>query len=145
MRQLMEAHREDALCSSCHARFDPIGLALENFNALGMYRDSVDGSPIDTAGKLATGETFTSVPELVRALSTSRKGDFYRRISEKMLSYAVGRSLEYYDTPTVNRLVETLHAEKGGMQALLRAVIDSAPFQKHRVSDTKVVMDATPR
>jgi hypothetical protein len=145
MRRLMEAHREDALCSSCHARFDPIGLALENFNALGMYRDSVDESPIDTAGKLATGETFSNVPELAHILSTSRKGDFYRRLSEKMLSFAIGRGLEYYDTPTVNRLVETLHQENGGMQSLVRAIVRSVPFQEQRVSGSKVVMDATPR
>lgn len=143
MRQAMEQHREDPLCASCHARMDPIGLALENFNAIGQYRESNDGVPIDTAGKLATGETFASVPELIQILTTSRKGDFYRRVSEKMLTYAIGRSLEYYDTPTINRLVKALHAEGGGWHALLHAVIESAPFQKQRVSDPKVAMDAT--
>jgi hypothetical protein len=143
MRQAMEQHREDALCASCHARMDPIGLALENFNAIGQYRESSEGSPIDTAGKLATGETFASIPELIQILTTSRKGDFYRRVSEKMLTYAIGRSLEYYDTPTINHLVETLHAQGGGWHSLLHAVIESAPFQKQRVNAPKVAMDAT--
>jgi hypothetical protein len=145
MRAMMEAHRQDALCASCHARMDPIGLALEGFNAIGLPRENPGESPVDTAGKLVTGEAFHDVQGLAHILATTRKGDFYRRLSEKMLSYAVGRSLEYTDTPAVNRLVETLHANGGSLQALIRAISESAPFARQRVADTKLAIDAPPR
>jgi hypothetical protein len=145
MRQLMEAHRQDALCASCHARLDPIGLALEAFNAIGQPRTPSADLPLDTAGKLATGETFASISELAHILGTSRKGDFYRRLSEKMLMYASGRTLEYYDTPTLNTLVQTLWEQNGSSHALLRGIIGSAPFQKQRKQERKVAMDGPRR
>lgn len=145
MRALMEMHREDPLCASCHARLDPIGLALEDFNAIGQRRATSGSAPVDTAGRLATGETFSSVAELAHILSTSRRGDFYRRLSEKLLTYAAGRSLDYYDTPTVNGLVKALGEANSSPHALIRAVIESAPFQKQRAVALKVAIDAGPR
>jgi hypothetical protein len=132
MRQLMELHRSDALCASCHARMDPIGLALEGFNAIGQYRDSGDAVPIDTAGQLATGEKFNNVDELIQLLGTTRKHDFYRCLSEKLLTYAIGRGLEASDIPNVKGLVAAMESKGGSLSALLQAVVESAPFQKRR-------------
>ncbi len=94
LRELLAAHRESALCASCHARMDPLGLALENFNAFGGFRDMEKGQPIDASGQLITGEKFSNVDELKRILVDSRRGDFYRCITEKMLVFALGRGLE---------------------------------------------------
>ncbi len=132
MREMMVIHREKPLCASCHARFDDVGLALENFNAVGMYRAEEKGKPIDTAGKMITGETFQSVQDLNRIFTTSRRKDFYRCLTEKLLTYSVGRGIEYYDAPTVNRIVDALEKDGGKMKTLIRAIIDSAPFQKRR-------------
>lgn len=132
MRELMELHREKALCKSCHARMDPIGLALENFNALGQWRTEERGKPIETEGKLITGESFTNVAELKTILGTSRKQDFYRCLTEKMLTYALGRGVEYYDAPTVDRILKGLHTGNGGLKDLIYGIVESVPFQKRR-------------
>ncbi len=132
MRELMVAHREKALCKSCHQRMDPIGLALENFNAIGQWRDEDAGQPIDSAGQLVTGEKFSNVMELKEILISSRKEDFYRCLTEKMLTYALGRGVEYYDAPTVDRIVERLLDQKGNMAELIYGVVESTPFQKRR-------------
>jgi hypothetical protein len=132
MRQLMELHRADALCASCHARMDPIGLALEAFNAIGQYRFEGEGAPIDTAGQLVTGEKFNNAEELIELLGTTRKHDFYRCLSEKLLTYAIGRGLESSDIPNVKKLVGAMEAQGGKLSALLQAVVESAPFQKRR-------------
>lgn len=132
MRELMEAHRKKPLCASCHERMDPIGLALENFNALGQWRDREDGQTIDSAGQLVTGEKFSNVMELKKILASSRKQDFYRCLTEKMLTYAIGRGVEYYDAPTVNSIMSQLSKEGGGMKDLIYAIVESVPFQKRR-------------
>lgn len=132
MRQMMEVHREKALCKSCHARMDPIGLALENFNALGQWRDNENGQPIDSAGQLVTGETFGNVMELKKILATSRQEDFQRCLTEKMLTYAIGRGVEYYDAPTVNKIVAEMRKNGGRIRELIYGVVESAPFQKRR-------------
>lgn len=132
MRALMEVHREKPLCSSCHERMDPIGLALENFNALGQWRDKEDGKEIDSSGKLVTGENFSNVMELKKILASSRKQDFYRCLTEKMLTYALGRGVEYYDAPTVDAIMAQLLKDGGGMKDLVYAVTMSVPFQKRR-------------
>jgi hypothetical protein len=132
MRELLEAHRTMPLCASCHSRMDPLGLGLENFNALGMYREKEHGQPIDTAGKLITGESFSSVRELKQILKNPRRLDFYRCLTEKFLTYALGRGPEYYDVEAIDRIVERLEREEGRFSALLMGVIESAPFQKRR-------------
>ena len=132
MRERMVAHREKALCKSCHQRMDPIGLALENFNAIGQWRDEDAGQPIDSAGQLVTGEKFSNVMELKEILISSRREDFYRCLTEKMLTYALGRGVEYYDAPTVDRIVERLLDQEGNMAELIYGVVESIPFQKRR-------------
>jgi hypothetical protein len=132
LREALKAHRADALCASCHNRMDPLGLALENFNALGMWREKERGQAVDAAGQLITGEPFANVRELKRVLATERKRDFYRCLTEKVLVYALGRGLEYYDVATVDAIVARLEESGGRPSALLIGVIESAPFQRRR-------------
>lgn len=132
MRELLAMHRSMPLCASCHARMDPLGLGLENFNALGMYRDRDRDQPIDAGGKLITGESFTNIHELKRILKESRRRDFYACLTEKFLTYALGRGPEYYDVPAIDGIIDQLERNDGRFGALLMGVIESAPFQKRR-------------
>jgi hypothetical protein len=132
LRETLEVHRGKPLCSSCHNRMDPLGLALENFNALGMWREKERGQPIDAAGKLITGETFHDIRDVKRILATRHQRDFYHCLTEKMLTYALGRGLAYYDVHAVDQVVERLATENGRFSALLMGIVESAPFQKRR-------------
>ena len=135
MRQMMEIHRKNPDCRGCHQRMDPIGLGLENFNALGQFRNSEHGKKIDSGGQLLTGEKFTNVAELKEVLATKRREDFYRCLSEKLLTYAIGRGVEYYDATTIDQLVERLEKKDGKLRELIYAIAESAPFQKRRGDD----------
>ncbi|MGQ0635741.1 MAG: DUF1592 domain-containing protein [Planctomycetaceae bacterium] len=132
LREVMELHRSKPICQACHARMDPLGFGLENFNALGMWRDSERGQPIETEGRLITGESFQTVRELKRILVEKRRSDFYRCLTEKLLTYALGRGIEYYDVETVDQIVDRLEREQGRFSALLLGIVESAPFQKRR-------------
>ena len=134
LRETLELHRADPTCSSCHNRMDPLGLAFENFNAMGIWRDQERAGKINASGVLVTGEEFESVNELKKILVTTRKTDFYRCLTEKMLTYALGRGLEPADTYTIDELVAQLEETNGSSQTLLRGIIDSAPFQRRRQS-----------
>jgi hypothetical protein len=111
---------------------DPLGLAMENFNALGMWRESEYNEPIDAAGQLITGETFSNVKELKRIIVKDHYKDFYRTVTEKLLTYALGRGLDYYDVETVDQIVDKIEKADGRASALLAGVVESAPFQKCR-------------
>lgn len=136
LREMLAQHRDNSLCNSCHSRMDPLGLAFENFNALGNWRDRDAGQAIEGAGKLITGETFADVRELKHVIVRDRKSDFYRCLTEKLLIYALGRGLDYYDVETVDRIVAQLECDGGRFSTLLSGVIDSAPFQKQRSPQT---------
>jgi len=132
LRETLEIHRDKPLCNSCHSRMDPLGLALENFNALGQWRDAERRQPLDTAGRLVTGETFSGVRDLKRLLRGEHRTDFYRCLTEKLMTYALGRGLDAADVDAVDRVVDRLEASHGRFSALLTSVIESAPFQKRR-------------
>jgi len=132
LREMLELHRSKPLCNSCHSRMDPLGLALENFNALGLWRDQEQGQVIDSSGTLITGESFTHIRELKKILATSHRREFYRCLTEKMLTYALGRGLEYYDVGTVDQIVKRIEKENGRPSALLAGIIESSPFQRRR-------------
>ncbi len=132
LRELLAAHRESALCASCHTRMDPLGLALENFNALGIWRTEEKGSPIDASGTLITGESFKDVRELKHILREHHTEDFYRCVTQKMLTFAIGRGMEYSDEQTVDIIVARLQSTDGKFSELIDGVINSAPFQKIR-------------
>ena len=99
---------------------------------MGIWRESELSQPIDMAGQLVTGETFDSIQEFKQVLATERLNDFYYCFSEKLLTYALGRGLEYYDVETVDQLVEALKSSHGRPSALFRAIVLSATFQKTR-------------
>jgi hypothetical protein len=143
LREILELHRSKPLCSSCHSRMDPLGLALENFNALGLWREKERGQPIDASGKLITGESFRDIRELKRIVASEHRLGFYRCLTEKLLTYALGRGLEYYDVHTVDQIVDRLDQETGRFSVLLMGIIESTPFQKQR--DVPTVADAAPR
>jgi hypothetical protein len=136
VRELQEMHRREPLCSACHARMDPLGLALENFNALGMWRDKENNQPIDASGTLLTGEKFAGIRELKTIIKEKHRLDFYRCLTEKLLTYALGRGLEYYDEYTVDQIVARMDREQGKFSALLMGIIESAPFQKQRRAES---------
>jgi hypothetical protein len=145
VREMMVLHRAKPLCSSCHSRMDPLGLALENFNALGMWRDKERAEPIDASGKLITGEQFHDIRDLKRILKERHRLDFYRCVTEKLLTYALGRGLDYNDVATVDRIVERLDQADGRFSALLMGVIESAPFQKRRDVSAVALTGAKPQ
>ena len=149
LRESLALHRTQPVCASCHNRMDPIGLAMENFNALGLFRTTEHGQPIEVAGDLITGEHFDNVRELKHILATTHREDFYRCLTEKMLTYALGRGLEPSDIATVDNIVARIEREDGRFSALLYGIIESAPFQKRRndtvetvVKPAKVALDA---
>jgi hypothetical protein len=115
---------------------DPLGLAMENFNALGLWRDTDARQPIEPAGQLVTGEKFADVRELKQVLRRDRKMDIYQCLTEKMLTYALGRGLEYYDVHTVDEIATRLDREDGRMSVLIASIVESAPFQKQRIEAT---------
>jgi hypothetical protein len=145
LRETMVAHRKDAMCASCHNRMDPLGLALENFNALGRWRTQEYSQPIDPSGQLASGEKFADIRELKQLLTgAGYKREFYRCLTEKLMIYALGRGTEYYDVPTVDKIVDNLEKNQGAFSALLMGVIESAPFQKQRILNTTVAEIESP-
>jgi len=145
LRETLAMHRQNALCSSCHNRMDPMGLAFENFNAMGMWRDQEFGDPIDATGTLITGEKFSNVRELKHILVTKHSRDFYTTVTEKLLIYALGRGLDYYDVETVDQIVARIEKADGRVSALIAGVVESAPFQKTRLSnESKTVKKGGP-
>ena len=129
VEELMEHHRSQPLCHSCHARLDPIGLALERYNALGQWRE---GENLETSGALVTGEKFVGVGGLREVLAGPRRVDFHRCFTEKLLTYAVGRGVEYYDAPAVDGIMKQAETAGGGLREFLYGVVESVPFQMKR-------------
>lgn len=130
-RQQLEQHRKDPNCAACHARMDPLGFALENFNAIGGWRDRIDGQPVDAAGVLQNGDPVAGVIGLKDAL-LARKQLFLRHLTEKLLAYALGRGLEYYDTPAVKRIMDGVARDDYRATSLVLEVVRSYPFQWRR-------------
>jgi len=131
MRELMERHRRDPLCASCHARMDPLGLALEHYNAAGQWRDKDGDAAIDTSGRLATGEAFADAADLARLMTGPRRTDYHRCLTEKLLTYALGRGVEYFDAPAVDTIVKALERD-GRARTLFRGIATSVPFTMMR-------------
>lgn len=139
LRETLKLHRSESLCSSCHNRMDPLGLAFEHFNALGRFREKERSQPIDSSGQLITGESFKTVQELKHILVTERRRDFYRCLTEKLLTYALGRGLDYYDVEAVDQIVGRLERENGRPSALFAGIIESTPFQKRRTAGSSTL------
>jgi hypothetical protein len=131
VRQLMEQHRANAICASCHSRMDPLGFALDNFDALGQWRDSEAGKPIDDSGVLPDGTKFKGVAEL-RNLLLSRPDQFAITVTEKLLTYALGRGVEYYDYPAIRKIVREASASDYRWSSIIAGIVKSTPFQMRR-------------
>jgi hypothetical protein len=131
LRQRMEVHRRNPACANCHAKMDPIGFALENFNAVGAFRTKDGKFDIDATGEFADGTKFTGPAEL-KAIILQRKEEFIRCFTEKLLIYALGRGLEHYDRPTVERIVKALPVGDYKFSVLIRQIVQSDAFRKRR-------------
>ncbi len=136
LRQQLEQHRANPNCASCHARMDPIGFALENFNGIGAWREQDGRETIDSSGQFSGGDAFTGAAGLADLLAAKRADEFRRCLAEKMLIYALGRGVEYYDRPAVQQIVDTLRAGDDRFSALILAVSQSFPFHHRRAEPT---------
>jgi hypothetical protein len=135
LRQRTELHRKDPVCANCHKVLDPIGFGLENFDAIGRWRDQDDtGEPIDAAGELPGGKHFASPKEL-KAIIAARSGDLARNLTEKLLAYALCRQLEGYDEIVVDHLMEILAKDSYRMQTLITEIVTSYPFMHRRIQE----------
>jgi len=128
MRQMMEAHRANPVCASCHKIFEPIGIALENFDAVGGWRTQDGDSPIDASGVLVDGSKVDGVASLREAL-VRRSDQFVRVVTEKMLTYGLGRGVEYQDMPLVRSIVRESAASNYSFSSVVLGIVKSAPFQ----------------
>jgi hypothetical protein len=131
MRQEMELHRKVEPCASCHKIMDPIGLALENFDAIGRWRSTDDGSPIDASGMLVDGTKMAGVSDL-RAALVRYSPQFARVVTEKLLIYGLGRGTEYFDMPLVRSIVRDAQRDNFKFSSLVLGIVKSEPFQKNR-------------
>jgi hypothetical protein len=129
LRERMELHRSKAGCASCHQRMDPLGFGFENFDGIGRWRTVDAGFPIDPAGDLPSGESFKSPKELRNILMKYRE-DFVRCLTEKMLTYALGRGLEYYDKCAVDTIGVELKQNDYRFSALIQSIVKSDPFHR---------------
>jgi hypothetical protein len=127
-RQKLEQHRADPKCANCHAKMDAFGFALENFNGIGQWRDRDEtGAKIDASGKLATGRAINGLSDM-KTLLRSKKQDFARCLTEKMLIYALGRGLDYYDEPTITRIGFILEKNDYRFSTLIGGIVKSPAF-----------------
>lgn len=133
-REQLALHRESKSCAACHAHFDPIGIALENYDLIGQWRDKENGKDIDTAERTISGETVANIRD-VQNLLAGQKEKFYHGATEKLLTYALGRGLEPADAQTVEAITHKVAAENGKFSTLLMAVIESPAFQMRRGDD----------
>jgi len=133
LRQRTELHRTNSVCANCHKVMDPIGFGLENFDAIGRWRDKDDsGAPIDAGGELPGGLKFNSPKEL-KAIIANRKEDLVRNLAEKLLAYALCRQIEGYDQIIIDNLLENISKDGYRMQSLITEVVTSYPFTHRRV------------
>lgn len=129
LRQQMEQHRANPACATCHAKLDPLGLALENFDAIGAWRTVDNKLPIDASGTLPDGESFNGPADLKKVL-LGKADQFRRCLAEKLLTYALGRGLEYYDKCVLDDIVRRLKNQGDRFSALILGIVESDAFQK---------------
>jgi mono/diheme cytochrome c family protein len=133
LRQRTELHRTNAVCANCHKILDPIGFGLENFDAIGRWRDKDEsGGPIDAVGELPGGKRFSSPKEL-KAIIAARQDDLARNLTEKLLAYTLCRQLDGYDHITVDQMMKTIANNGHKMQTLISEIVTSYPFLNRRV------------
>ncbi len=131
MRQQMEAHRNSPACMGCHSKMDPIGFALENFDGIGRWRDDEDGNEIDTTGVFPDGFEFTG-PNGLRQALLNRPEAIALAVSEKLMMYALGRTLDYYDEPALRKISRKADREEYRWSSIVLGIVESVPFQMRR-------------
>ena len=132
VRDRLEQHRANPVCASCHAPMDPLGFALENFDAIGSWRATSEaGLPIDSSGTMPSGTQFEG-PAGLRSVLLSRDEEFAGALTEKLLAYAVGRGLEYSDQPSVRQMLRDAAPDTYRWSSLILGIVKSAPFQGRR-------------
>ena len=136
LRQQLELHRENASCASCHRVMDQLGFGMENFDAIGRWRDTDGKQVLDTRGESPGGASFTGPTELATVLR-SKQAVFSEGLTEKMLTYALGRGLEYYDQCTTDRIVRSLKDRDFKFSVLVTEIAKSEPFRMRRGEDAK--------
>jgi hypothetical protein len=128
IRDRLEQHRSNPACASCHAVMDPLGFALEHYDAIGTYRVKADGFPVDASGVMPGGAKIDGLDGL-RAVMVERRGDFVETVTEKLLTYALGRGLEYYDRPVVRQIVREAAVSDYRWSSIILGITNSVPFQ----------------
>jgi hypothetical protein len=128
MRDAMIQHRANPACAGCHSRMDPIGFAMENFDAIGRWRDQDAGNPIDASGVFPGGEKFDGMAGLKASL-LSHPEEFVSTITEKLMMYGVGRNVQYYDRPAIRTIIKQAARSNYTFASLVLEVVESAPFQ----------------
>ena len=131
LRKRMELHRKNPSCANCHAKMDPIGFALENYDAIGAYRTQDEGREIDASGEFSDGTKFAGSEDL-KTIISQKKGLFIRCLSEKMLTYALGRGLSYRDRPAVEKIANVLQNNDYKFSVLVKEIVKSKPFGMRR-------------
>ncbi len=131
LRQRLEIHRQNPSCANCHAKMDPIGFALENFDAIGAFRTKDGEFDVDASGSFADGSKFAG-PEDLKQIIQSKHQEFTRCLTEKLLTYALGRGVEYYDRPTVERIVKQTSSAQYQFSTLVKEIVTSDAFRMRR-------------
>ncbi len=132
LREAMGLHSKNPTCASCHVRMDPIGFALENYDAIGRWRAEDAGAPIDASGELPGGVAFDGPEELRQVLATDFRDAFVATVVEKLLTYALGRGIEFYDKPTIRSIVRQAERNEYRLADLIVTIVQSLPFQNRR-------------
>lgn len=131
MRERMEMHRTSPVCASCHTRMDPLGFSLENFDGIGTWRSAEGGTPVDASATLPDGTSFEG-PDGLRDLLLGQEELFAETVTEKLLTYALGRGVEYYDRPAVREIARKAASNDYRWSALIQGIVESTPFQMRR-------------
>ncbi len=131
VREMLEMHRANPACASCHARMDPLGFSLENFDAIGQWRSTDAGKAINASGVLLDGTQVTGPAALQHAL-VAQKQQFVRAVTEKLLTYMLGRGIEYYDAPAIRGIVRDASPDDYHWSSVVLGIVKSAPFQMRR-------------
>jgi hypothetical protein len=131
VRQRLELHRSDPACAACHKKMDPLGFGLENFDAVGVWRDQEAEAPVDATGVLPNGQRFHGPAELKAVLLTKEK-QFRRSLATKLLTYALGRGTEPYDRAAIDEICEKVAGNGDRFSSMILAIVKSDPFQKRR-------------
>ena len=129
LREELEQHRRNPSCATCHDKIDPLGFGLENFDAIGRFRIKENGKPIDASGQLPNGTSFVGAAELKTYLLQHRKEDFVRNVAERLLSFGLGRKLQFYDEAAIQSIVQAAANNNNRLDAMVIAVVQSYPFQ----------------